>query len=77
MGSLFSIYGCFQHKKRLAADQVGNDAENGFRSPLINGENMVSVEKRKNSDSKMLRSCVHLFQIIFQVDTNLLDMYNL
>ncbi|KFK33685.1 hypothetical protein AALP_AA5G046500 [Arabis alpina] len=67
MGTLFSIYGCFQHKKRLAAEQVGNDAENGFRSPLINGENMVSVEKKKTSDSKMLRSCVHLFQIIFQM----------
>lgn len=68
MGSLLSVYGCFQYKKqmrtRLPADQVGNDAESGFRLPLIKGEK----EKRKSSDSKTLRSCVHLFQIIFQVD---------
>ncbi|CAH2045142.1 unnamed protein product [Thlaspi arvense] len=71
MGSLLSVYGCFQHKKqrstRVTADQVGNDAENGYRVPLINGENMVSLEKRKTLDSKALRSCVHLFQIIFQM----------
>lgn len=73
MGSLLSVYGCFQYKKQartsLIADQVGNDAEIGFRSPLINGDNMVSFEKRKPSDSKALGSCVHLFQIIYQVDT--------
>lgn len=74
MGSLLSVYGCFQYKKQartsLIADQVGNDAEIGFRSPLLNGDNMVSFEKRKPSHSKTLGSCVHLFQIIYQVDTN-------
>lgn len=64
MGSLLSVYGCIQYKKqartRLIADQVGIDAENGFRSPLLH-------EKRKASDSKALQSCVHIFQIIFQV----------
>lgn len=68
MGSLLSVYGCFQYKKqmrtRVTADQLGNDAENGIRLPLIKTEN----EKRKSSDSKTLRSCVQLFQIIFQVD---------
>ena len=72
MGSVLSVYGCFQHKKqlrtRLTADQVGNDAESGLRLPL-NGEKMVLLEKSKASGSKTLRSCVHLFQIIFQVDT--------
>uniref|UniRef100_A0A1J3FB18 Transmembrane protein n=1 Tax=Noccaea caerulescens TaxID=107243 RepID=A0A1J3FB18_NOCCA len=67
MGSLLSVYGCFQYKKqmrtRVTADQLGNDAENGIRLPLIKKEN----EKRKSSDSKTLRSCVHLFQIIFQM----------
>ncbi|CAN8266147.1 unnamed protein product [Cochlearia groenlandica] len=71
MGSLLSIYGCFQYKKelrtRLTADQVGNDAENGFRSPLIHGENMVFLDKRKSFGSKMFRSFVHVFQIIFQM----------
>ncbi|CAF1920379.1 hypothetical protein YC2023_019748 [Brassica napus] len=70
MGSLLSVYGCFQHKKqlstRLTADQVGNDAESGLRLPL-NGEKMVLLEKSKASGSKTLRSSVHLFQIIFQM----------
>lgn len=71
MGSLLSIYGCLQYKKQgntgLIADQVGIDAENGFRSPLIDGDNMVSFEKRKTSDSEALKSYVHLFQIIYQM----------
>lgn len=70
MGSLLSVYGCFQYKKQH--DQVGNDAEKGLRSPLVNGGNDVLLEKRKVSVSKTLRSCVHLFQIIFQVDTVIL-----
>nr|BAD95314.1 hypothetical protein [Arabidopsis thaliana] len=71
MGSLLSIYGCLQYKKQgntgLIADQVGIDAENGFRSPLIDGDNMVSFEKRKTSGSEALKSYVHLFQIIYQM----------
>ncbi|KAL0827839.1 hypothetical protein Bca101_051517 [Brassica carinata] len=70
MGSVLSVYGCFQHKKqlrtRLTAGQVGNDAESGLRLPL-NGEKMVLLEKSKASGSKTLRSSVHLFQIIFQM----------
>jgi len=70
MGSLLSIYGCLQYKKQgnTRPDQVGIDAENGFRSPLIDGDNMVSFEKRKTSGSEALKSYVHLFQIIYQVD---------
>ncbi|CAL9248356.1 unnamed protein product [Arabidopsis halleri] len=71
MGSLLSIYGCLQYKKqgntKLIADQVGIDAENGVRSPLIDGDNMVSFEKRKTSGSEALKSYVHLFQIIYQM----------
>ncbi|XP_010502783.1 PREDICTED: uncharacterized protein LOC104780020 [Camelina sativa] len=68
MGSLLSVYGCCQYKKqRNMVDQVGNDAEIGFRSPLINGDKLVSFDKSKTSDSKALNSCVHLFQIIYQM----------
>ncbi|KAG2264178.1 hypothetical protein Bca4012_078724 [Brassica carinata] len=46
MGSLFSVYGCFQHKKQLSRripiDQVANDAEIRLLLPLLNGENMFS-----------------------------------
>ena len=49
MGSLFSVYGCFQHKKQLSRripiDQVANDAEIRLLLPLLNGENMLFIEK--------------------------------
>ncbi|KAF3592506.1 hypothetical protein DY000_02025475 [Brassica cretica] len=70
MGSLFSVYGCFQHKKQLSRstpiDQVANDAEIRLLLPLLNGENMLFIEKIRPSDSKTLGSCVKLFHIIFQ-----------
>lgn len=65
MGSVLSVYGCFQHKKQLRT-RLADDAESGLRLPL-NGEKMVLLEKSKASDSKALRSSVHLFQIIFQM----------
>ncbi|KAL0692573.1 hypothetical protein Bca4012_059753 [Brassica carinata] len=65
IGSVLSVYGCFQHKKQLRT-RLTADAEDGLRLPL-NGEKMVLLDESKASDSKALRSCVHLFQTIFQM----------
>ncbi|CAH8361055.1 unnamed protein product [Eruca vesicaria subsp. sativa] len=70
MGSLFSVYGCFQHKKQLSRripiDQIVNDAEVLLLLPLLNRENMPFIEQIRPSDSKIVRCCVKLFHIIFQ-----------
>ncbi|KAF8051402.1 hypothetical protein N665_1733s0001 [Sinapis alba] len=71
MGSLFSVYGCFQYKKQLSRripiDQIVNDEEIRLLFPLLNRENnMPFLEKRRPYDSKIVWSCVKLFHIIFQ-----------
>lgn len=63
MGSLFLVYGCFQHKKQLSrripiGQIVINDAEIQLLLPLLNGEkNMPFIEKRRPlwfKDSRVL-----------------------
>ncbi|XP_019057034.1 PREDICTED: uncharacterized protein LOC104805383 isoform X2 [Tarenaya hassleriana] len=75
LGSLLSVYGCSQcgrqQSMRVTTDRSGTVPENGHRQPFIEGEGMNSTKNRKIAGarvvSKALDSCIHLFQIIFQM----------
>ncbi|KAJ0048083.1 hypothetical protein Pint_15462 [Pistacia integerrima] len=75
LGSLLSIYGCYQYQKRLCGEKVGNlemDAENGTYVASAQGENSNNAAKVTNTDEEAhVRQRAgfwgYAFQIIFQM----------
>uniref|UniRef100_A0A5B7BM91 Transmembrane protein n=1 Tax=Davidia involucrata TaxID=16924 RepID=A0A5B7BM91_DAVIN len=78
LGSLLSIYGCYQHHKMCRAfnvHHVGIDAEQGLYVPLTCGESLDRVRMEKNLDQRgenyVLQTAGimgHVFQVIFQMN---------
>ncbi|NP_001242678.1 uncharacterized protein LOC100804037 [Glycine max] len=78
LGSLLSIYGCYQHHKKAAGDKIGNvdgDAEQGMydASALPQSSNPFDPEKSLGDPEEVLvRQHAgiwgYTFQIIFQIN---------
>ncbi|XP_042500588.1 uncharacterized protein LOC122078601 isoform X2 [Macadamia integrifolia] len=78
LGSLLSIYGCFQYRNRVGGDDthhVGLDTEGGTYVAPSRGENANMCNKIKSSGpqqgSHMRQTagiCAYVFQVIFQIN---------